>query len=104
MTGTSVSDDRPQSPPFPGVSWRNAIHGALEVPAVVKLLAIPHPDSALREIARVLDRGGIFVYETRLGQLLSHPLRSFGRGLCWSAEPSLVPVRAAALWATRVKR
>ena len=186
MTGISGSDDRPQPPPFPDVFWRNAIHAALEVPAVVKLLAIPpgkrvllagcgrgialptladlcapmtltgidisgellakaldwlrdrsvqaqlvqgdvqdmpfrnrsfdividfgacyhipHPGSALREIARVLDRGGIFVYETRLGQLLSHPLRSFGRGLCWNAEASLVPVRTAALWATRVKR
>jgi ubiquinone/menaquinone biosynthesis C-methylase UbiE len=58
---------------------------------------------ALREIVRVLSPGGLFVYETRLNQLLSHPVRSRGRWLPWQAVPELVPSRNALLWASRVK-
>ncbi len=58
---------------------------------------------ALREIARVLAQGGLFVYETRPSQLLAHPVRSHGRRLPWHAVPELVPDRHALLWATRVK-
>ncbi|MFI5169305.1 MAG: class I SAM-dependent methyltransferase [Vicinamibacterales bacterium] len=60
-------------------------------------------ERALREIARVLAPGGLFVHETRASQLLSHPVRSWGRRLPWRAVPQLVPGRHALLWATRVK-
>jgi len=59
---------------------------------------------ALREIARVLADGGLFAYETRLSQVLSHPLRSLGRGLPWPAAPELAPRRNAGLWALRERR
>lgn len=58
---------------------------------------------ALREIARVLAPGGLFVHETRVDQLISHPLRSWGRSLPWRAVPELVLQRHALLWATRIK-
>ena len=58
---------------------------------------------ALREIARVLAPGGLFVHETRASQLLSHPVRSFGRVIPWLAVPELRPRRHALLWASRVK-
>ena len=58
---------------------------------------------ALREIARVLAVGGRFVYETCASQLLSHPVRSWGRKLPWRAVPELVAERHALLWASRVK-
>ena len=60
-------------------------------------------EQALREIARVLAPGGRFVHETRLSQLLAHPLRSFGRFLPWEVVPELTRERQALLWATRVK-
>ena len=60
----------------------------------------PH---ALREIARVLAPGGLFVHETRASQLLSHPVRSFGRFIPWRAVPELRPRRHALLWASRVR-
>jgi ubiquinone/menaquinone biosynthesis C-methylase UbiE len=59
---------------------------------------------ALHEIARVLAPGGLFVHETRASQLLSHPLRSFGRQLPWQAVPELRPRSHALLWASRVKQ
>jgi len=59
---------------------------------------------ALREVARVLADGGRFVHETRLSQLLSHPVRSWGRELPWDAVAELVVERRALLWASRVKR
>jgi ubiquinone/menaquinone biosynthesis C-methylase UbiE len=65
---------------------------------------ITQPERALREIARVLSVGGIFVYETPVNQLLSHPIRSFGRRLPWQAAPELVPQRNAVLWASRLKQ
>lgn len=57
--------------------------------------------AALREIARVLRVGGLFVHETRVAQHLAHPVRSFGRRLQWTAVPSLVAERRAILWTAR---
>jgi SAM-dependent methyltransferase len=53
---------------------------------------------ALREIVRVLAPGGLFATETPLSQLLSHPVRSFGRRLPWRAVAALKPGRHAGLW------
>src|SRR6476661_8621808 len=54
--------------------------------------------AALREVARVLNPGRLFVHETRVAQCLAHPLRSFGRTLPWWALPSLARDRGAVLW------
>jgi ubiquinone/menaquinone biosynthesis C-methylase UbiE len=59
---------------------------------------------ALSEIARVLRVGGVLVHETRLGQLLSHPVGSSRRRLPWQFAPQLGPRRSAGLWACRVKQ
>lgn len=64
---------------------------------------ISHRLKALKEIARVLTVGGIFVYETRINQFLSHPVRSLGRTLPWHLVPSMKPQRWAIMWASRVK-
>jgi ubiquinone/menaquinone biosynthesis C-methylase UbiE len=61
-----------------------------------------HPQRALQEVARVLDTGGIFAYETPAAQMLAHP-RGFTRRLPWEAEASLVAGSAALLWAVRTK-
>lgn len=65
---------------------------------------VRHPLKAIKEIARILTVGGVFVYETPLNQLLSHPVRSFRRKIPWRKVPNLVPHRKAVLWASRVKR
>jgi SAM-dependent methyltransferase len=65
---------------------------------------IARPEAALREIARVLAQGGVFVSETPLSQLLSHPVRSFGRRLPWEVVPELAPARHRGLWSSRVKK
>jgi len=60
-------------------------------------------DLALLEIQRVLSHGGLFVCETVTSQLLSHPLRTSGRRLPWTAVPQLRVVRDALLWKSRRK-
>ena len=64
---------------------------------------LARPEQALREIVRVLTRGGRLVHETTLGQRLSHPFRSSGRSLPWSAVGELRPGRHAVLFASRIK-
>jgi len=59
---------------------------------------VARSDDALREVARTLACRGIFATETRLNQLLSHPIRSHGRFLPWRAAPALAPRRRAGLW------
>ena len=58
---------------------------------------------ALREIARVMKPGGLFVTETVLSQLVAHPLRTRGKPLPWPAVPALRRVRHAGLWQMRQK-
>jgi ubiquinone/menaquinone biosynthesis C-methylase UbiE len=64
---------------------------------------IAEPELALREIERVLVRGGLFVHETPLAQLTAHPVRSFGRLLPWGSAPRLRRERSALLWSSRAK-
>ena len=59
--------------------------------------------TALREVSRVLCKGGLFVHETRVAQRLAHPVRSFGRALPWADVPTLVRDRSAGLWGVRRK-
>jgi SAM-dependent methyltransferase len=61
------------------------------------------PGRALREVSRVLAEGGRFVHETRLSQLLSHPVRARGNRLPWHLAPALRAWRRALLWAARTK-
>jgi ubiquinone/menaquinone biosynthesis C-methylase UbiE len=58
---------------------------------------------ALSEIARVLAPGGLFVEETSLSQLLSHPVRAFGRRLPWGSARGLSRGRLGLLWSSRVR-
>ena len=62
---------------------------------------IARAEAALREVARVLAPGGRFVHETPLSQLLSHPIRSFGRTIPWHREPRFGRPRRALLWSAR---
>lgn len=64
---------------------------------------IADPELALREIERVLVRGGLFVHETPLAQLAAHPVRSFGRVLPWRCATRLRRDRTALLWSSRIK-
>ena len=64
---------------------------------------ISNSEAALHEIARVLDNGGLFIYETPVNQLMSHPVRSFGKTLPWIAVPNMRRLRARLLWSSRVK-
>jgi ubiquinone/menaquinone biosynthesis C-methylase UbiE len=61
---------------------------------------ITYPELALREVARLLAPGGIFVEETRISQLLSHPIRSFGRTLPWRRVAALRSAGSRLLWAS----
>lgn len=61
-------------------------------------------EDALREVARILAPGGIFATETKLNQLLSHPVRSSGRRLPWKAVALLEPRNQAGLWQSRWRR
>jgi ubiquinone/menaquinone biosynthesis C-methylase UbiE len=64
-------------------------------------IGLPH--LAIQEVARVLEPGGLFAHETRLSQLLSHPIRSAGRSIPWSSTSELKPARWTPLWATRCR-
>ena len=65
---------------------------------------IARPALALAEIARVLAPGGLFVHETPLSQLLSHPVRSFGRRIPWRSTGLFERHRTALLWTARHRR
>jgi SAM-dependent methyltransferase len=65
---------------------------------------IARPALALAEIARVLAPGGLFVHETPLSQLLSHPVRSFGRRMPWRSIGLFERHRTALLWTARRRR
>ncbi|HYC31225.1 MAG TPA: class I SAM-dependent methyltransferase [Gemmatimonadales bacterium] len=62
---------------------------------------IARPEAALAEIARVLAPRGLFVHETPLSQLFSHPVRSFGRRIPWRRTPRFARRRTALLWSSR---
>lgn len=62
---------------------------------------IARPGAALAEVARVLTPDGLFVHETKLNQLTSHPVRSFARSMPWAAVPHLRRHRASLLWEAR---
>ena len=62
---------------------------------------IARPEVALAEIARVMAPGGLFVHETPVSQLLSHPVRGFGRRLPWRSTACYERHRTALLWSTR---
>lgn len=64
---------------------------------------IARPDQALAEVARVLRPAGLFVHESELAQLISHPRRQRHSRLPWESAPELVPKRSALFWATRRK-
>ncbi len=65
---------------------------------------IARPGAALAEIARVLVPGGLFVHETQVSQLLSHPVRGFGRRLPWKPFACFKRHRTAVLWSARRRR
>ena len=67
------------------------------------LFHIARPQLALAEIARVLAPGGLFVHETKVSQVLSHPVRSRGRRLPAPAAYDLRCRRWALLWVSRTK-
>lgn len=64
---------------------------------------ISNCNQALDEISRVLSPGGLFVHESPISQLLSHPIRSFGRILPWRSASRLQFKRTAILWSARSK-
>jgi ubiquinone/menaquinone biosynthesis C-methylase UbiE len=64
---------------------------------------IDEPGAAIREIARVLDDGGLFIHESPLAQLIAHPMRTRGRALPWMASAELTRHRGALLWGSRRK-
>jgi SAM-dependent methyltransferase len=65
---------------------------------------IAYPEAALAEIGRVLAPGGLFATETKLSQLLSHPVRSLRRKLTWRATRTFKLERHAVLWMSFRKR
>jgi ubiquinone/menaquinone biosynthesis C-methylase UbiE len=67
------------------------------------LFHIARADDAAAEIARVLAPGGLFVHETKLSQVLSHPVRSHGRRLPSLGRHGLRRRRNAMLWASRAQ-
>ena len=65
------------------------------------LFHIARPERAVAEIARVLVPGGVFVHETWVSQLISHPLHLLDRCIVapWAGTPVLARRRTAGLWA-----
>ena len=64
---------------------------------------VQRPGDALREVTRVLDTSGTFVYETPVAQSLAHPMADRTRRLPWEDVPSLKTRRRQLLWASRTK-
>ena len=64
---------------------------------------IARREDGLREAARVLAPGGLFVHESPLSQAFAHPTRWTWRRLPWGSAPELLPCRQAGLWAARMK-
>jgi ubiquinone/menaquinone biosynthesis C-methylase UbiE len=60
-------------------------------------------ESALREIDRVLCAGGLFIHESRLAQLIAHPIRTSFRAPPWDASLTPPVERHALLWVARRK-
>lgn len=58
---------------------------------------------ALKEISRILSKGGLFVCETPFNQFLSHPVRSFRKRIPWQFAPELRISRYAVMWSSRIK-
>ncbi len=58
---------------------------------------------ALREVARLLVTGGLYVAETRLAQRLAHPIRSRRQTLPLHLVPELRPHRFRLFWAAYEK-
>jgi ubiquinone/menaquinone biosynthesis C-methylase UbiE len=67
------------------------------------LFHIARAETAAAEISRVLAPGGLFVHETKVSQLLSHPVRSRGRRLPRLVGQGLRPRRWTVLWASHAK-
>lgn len=67
------------------------------------LFHIALAEAGIAEISRVLTPGGVLVHETKISQLLSHPVRARARRVPWEVEPRLCGQRWAGLWATRVR-
>jgi len=67
------------------------------------LFHISRAEQAVSEIARVLVPGGLFVHETWVAQLFSHPLHLLRRRVLapWAGTPELAPRRRVCLWAAR---
>ena len=65
---------------------------------------IDRPAAALAEVARVLVPGGLFVHETPVSQILSHPVRGLGRRLPWRRFECFQRQRTAVLWSVRRRR
>ena len=64
---------------------------------------ISYPACALQEVYRILTFGGILVHETMANQLVSHPMRAWGRTLPWTEVAGLVRNHVRVLWSSRVK-
>lgn len=67
------------------------------------LFHIARAETAAAEISRVLVPGGLFVHETKVSQVLSHPVRSRGRRLPSMAGQGLRRRRSAVLWTSRIQ-